>query len=44
MFMDLKLSKAKYEDLRSYNEFLLGAKYYPTYDELLQRKKERMLS
>lgn len=40
MFMDLKLSRSKYEDLRSYNEMMLGAKFYPPYQKILEGEKD----
>lgn len=40
MYMDLDLSRDKYNTLRSYNNILLGNKHYPSYDKLLKAKTE----
>ena len=40
MFMDLKLTKCQYENLRQYNELLIGAKYYPSYKVIGEKKKQ----
>lgn len=40
MFMDLKLSRSKYEDLRSYNEIMLGGKFFPPYQKILEGEKD----
>lgn len=39
MYMDLHLTKAKYENLRSYHQALFGDKEYPTYATLMSAKK-----
>lgn len=38
MYMDLNLTKSKYNTLRSYNEILLGNKNYPPYPKVLSAK------
>ncbi|EFN81128.1 hypothetical protein EAI_00045, partial [Harpegnathos saltator] len=38
MYMDLDLTKSKYNTLRSYNEKLLGDKSYPPYPKVLSAK------
>lgn len=40
MFMDLGLSKRKYELLRNYNKSLFGDKLYPSYNKIQTAKKK----
>ncbi|KYQ54665.1 hypothetical protein ALC60_06472 [Trachymyrmex zeteki] len=41
MYMDLGMTKSKYQKLRMYNEDLHGDKLYPSYEDIKKAKEKR---